>query len=76
MENITLKDFLGYGLQGFQTVIIWMLWNRLNQVTDRMFSMMGQAAAERQAIARRSGLTSQDLSDAVDQSRGGGGVTP
>lgn len=69
MDNITLKDVLGYGLQGFQTVVIWMLWTRLNQVTDRMFAMMEQAAHERRAIAQSSGLSTQNLREAANEIR-------
>lgn len=66
---MTPKDVLDAGLTGVLAAGVWLLWVRLNTVTDRLFTLLEQGAAERQAIANSVGMTSQDLSAAAAEIR-------
>lgn len=50
-------------------MIIWMLWGRLNSVTDRLFKILEQGAAERAVLAQNMGMNTQDLSEAAAEVR-------
>lgn len=58
---MTLKDVLDAGSTGILAAGVWLLWARLNAVTDRLFGYLEQGAAERQVLARQIGLSQQDL---------------
>lgn len=66
---MTLKDVLDAGSTGILAAGVWMLWMRLNTVTDRMFNYLEQGAAERQVLAQQVGLTTGDLSAAAAEVR-------
>lgn len=61
MAELTLKDILDLGTNGLLVVFLWLLWQRLNYVTDFLIKDRIEAQAERRAIARQAGLTTQDL---------------
>lgn len=50
MENLSLKEIVDLGATGLQIVGLWLLWNRLNLLTDRMFAYLENARQERHAL--------------------------
>jgi len=65
MDALQLKDFLTLGSNGLLTFFLYQVWKRLNEVTDVLIENNKQAAAEREAIAKASGLSTQELSHEV-----------
>lgn len=61
MDALQLKDFLTLGSNGLLTFFLYQVWKRLNTVTDVLIENGRQASAERQAIAKANGLSTQDL---------------
>jgi hypothetical protein len=62
LETLTLKDLIDLGMSAILLVFCWLLWNRLNYVTDFLIKDRIEAQAERRVIAKNAGLTTQDLS--------------
>ena len=49
--DLNLKDVIDLGASGLQIVMIWLLWKRLNEVIDRLFSYLESARLERHKMA-------------------------
>lgn len=50
MENLTVKDIVDLGMSGLSVVGLYLLWGRLNQVTDRLFGYLEIARQERHQL--------------------------
>lgn len=50
MENLSLKEIVDLGATGLQIVGLWLLWQRLNVLTDRLFAYLEDARKERHAL--------------------------
>ena len=50
MDNLALKDVIELGATGLQIIGLYLLWNRLTQVTDRLFSYLEDARRERHEL--------------------------
>lgn len=66
MDALTLKDIIDIGTSGMLLLFVYMLWQRLNVVTDKIFSYLQEGAAEREVIAKELGLTTQQLTIASE----------
>ena len=66
MDGLTLKDVLSTGTSGILAAGVWLLWVRLNTITDRLFTYLERGANERAAIAESLGMSTQDLSAAAE----------
>jgi hypothetical protein len=62
LETLTLKDLIDLGMSAILLVFCWLLWNRLNYVTDFLINDRKQAQAERRVIAKNAGMDTKDLS--------------
>jgi len=69
MDALQLKDFLTLGSNGLLTFFLYSVWKRLNTVTDVLIENGRTASAERAAIAKAAGLSTQDLRDAVSEAQ-------
>jgi hypothetical protein len=47
LELLTLKDIADLTLSGFALVGVYVLWKRLNEITDRLFIYLEEARLDR-----------------------------
>lgn len=69
VDGETLKFLIEAGGNGFLIYLVLRLLSRIDAITDRLLANQEQAAAERAAIAKEVGLTTQDLTLAVQLAR-------
>lgn len=69
MDTLSIKDIADFGASGFLAVAVYLLWIRLGKITDRLFSYLEDAQAERKAIAEAAGLDTQDLNRAKREAK-------
>lgn len=50
VEHLTLKEVVDLGFSGVSLLGLWLLWTRLNLLTDRLFAYLEDARSDRHKL--------------------------